>query len=327
MRYTALPATNFVLSAIGLGTAGFGSAIPQDQAFAMLDQFAELGGNFLDTARVYAAWLPDGAGASERTIGAWLKSRGAAANMIVATKGGHPDLATMHISRLSPQEIAADVTASLDALGIEAIDLYWLHRDDPAIPVGEIMDALDEHVRAGRLRTIAASNWTLPRIEAASAYAAARGRIGFCASQIGWSLAQPDPAGRGFGGELTMDAATLAYHRRTGFPVVVYSSQAGGFFAGKAERYLAGAVPADGFSRKWLTADNLARLERAKALAARRGRTPNDIALAYLLSQPFPVYALVGSRTVEQVRSSCAAADLRLSTAELRFLESGAGER
>lgn len=320
MRYTALPATPYVLSVIGLGTAGFGSAIPQDEAFAMLDQFAELGGNFLDTARVYAAWLPGGAGASERTIGAWLKSRGAAAEMIVATKGGHPDLATMHISRLSPQEIAADVTASLEALGVEAIDLYWLHRDDPAIPVGEIMDALDEHVRAGRLRAIAASNWSPSRIEAANAYAAAHGRPGFCASQIGWSLAQPNPAVKGFGGELAMDAATLDYHRRTGFPVVAYSSQAAGFFAGKAERYLAGNAPADGFSRKWLTAENLARLERAKVLAARHGRTANDIALAYLVSHPFPVYALVGCRTVEQVRASCAAADLRLSAEEMRFL-------
>ena len=122
MRYTTLPATDFAPSVICLGTGSFGTRIPQDQAFAMLDLFAELGGNFLDTARVYAAWLPGGTGASERTIGAWLKRRGMAGRVIVATKGGHPDLATMHISRLSPQEIAADVAASLDALGVATID-------------------------------------------------------------------------------------------------------------------------------------------------------------------------------------------------------------
>lgn len=320
MRYAALPTTNLTPSVIGLGAGSFGSAIPQDQAFALLDLFVELGGNFLDTARVYAAWLPGGAGASERTIGAWLKQRGMAEQVIVATKGGHPDLATMHISRLSPAELAADVTASLDALGVEAIDLYWLHRDDPALPVGEIMDALHEQMAAGRLRAIGASNWTPARIEAANAYAAGRGRRGFCASQIGWSLAQPNPAARGFGGELAMDAATLAYHRRTGFPVVAYSSQAAGFFAGKAERYLAPDAKEDGFRRKWMTADNLARLERARMVAGRHGRSPNDIALAYLLSQSFPVYALVGCRTTGQVRASCAAADLRLSAEELRFL-------
>lgn len=323
MRYTPLPNTTLVPSVIGLGTGGFGSAIPQEEAFAMLDLFVELGGNLLDTARVYAAWLPGGAGASERTIGAWLKRRGAQGRVIVATKGGHPDLATMHRSRLAPAEIAADVAASLDALGLPAIDLYWLHRDDPAIPVGEIMDALHEQMAAGRLRAIAASNWTPPRIEAANAYAAARGRPGFCASQIGWSLAQPDPAAKGFGGELAMDAETLAFHRRTGFPVVAYSAQAAGFFAGKADRYRGPDAPQDSFSRKYATRENFGRLERARQLAARHGRTPNDIALAYLLSQPFPVYALVGCRTVAQVRSSCAAADLRLTPAEIAFLEAG----
>ena len=131
MRYTALPTTGFTPSVLCLGTGGFGTRIPQDQAFQMLDRFAELGGNFLDTARVYAAWLPGGEGASERTIGAWLKSRDMAASCIVATKGAHPNLATMRISRLTPAEIAADVSASLEALGVEAIDLYWLHRDDP----------------------------------------------------------------------------------------------------------------------------------------------------------------------------------------------------
>ena len=323
MRYTALPATDFTPSVICLGTGGFGTKTPQDQAFAMLDLFAELGGNFLDSARVYAAWLPGGAGASERTIGAWLKSRGVAASFVVATKGGHPDLKTMHISRLSPQEIAADVTASLDALAVATIDLYWLHRDDPAIPVGEIMDALHAQVAAGRLTALGASNWTPARIEAANAYAAGRGRPGFCASQIGWSFAVADTSAAPFGGTLSMDAATLAYHQRTGFPVMAYSSQAAGFFAGKGDRYRdqADAKP-DGFSRTYVSAANFARLDRAQELAARRGRPANDIALAYLLNQPFPVYALVGCQTAAQIRSSCAASDLRLTPAELRFLAS-----
>jgi aryl-alcohol dehydrogenase-like predicted oxidoreductase len=322
VRYTVLPTTDFAPSVIGLGTGGFGTRIPQDQAFAMLDLFAELGGNFLDTARVYAAWIPGGAGASERTIGAWLRSRGAAASFVVATKGGHPDLKTMHISRLSPPEIAADVAASLDALAVEAIDLYWLHRDDPAIPVGEIMDALHEQVAAGRLAALGASNWTPERIAAANAYAAGRGRPGFCASQIGWSLAVADTSAAPFGGTLSMDAATLAYHQCTGFPVMAYSSQAAGFFAGKADRYRDQAdAKVDGFARTYVSAANFARLDRAREVAARHGRPANDVALAYLLSQPFPVYALAGCQTVAQVRSSCAASDLRLSSEEIAYLE------
>jgi aryl-alcohol dehydrogenase-like predicted oxidoreductase len=321
MRYTSLPATDFAPSVICLGAGGFGSSIPQESAFRMLDLFAELGGNFVDTARVYAAWIPGGAGASERTIGAWLKSRNMASRCIVATKGGHPDLTTMAISRLSPADIAADVSASLEALQLDAIDLYWLHRDDPAIPAAEIMDALLEQVAAGRLRAIGASNWTPERIDAANTYAAASGRVGFCGSQIGWSLAHPDPAAKGFGGELSMDGSTLAYHRRTGFPVMAYSSQAAGFFAGKGDRYRGADTKADGFARRYATAQNFGRLDRALKVAQRHGRTPNDVALAYLLSQSFPVYALVGCRSVDQVRSSCAAWNLRLSPEEIAFLE------
>jgi aryl-alcohol dehydrogenase-like predicted oxidoreductase len=322
MRYTGLPTTDLAPSVFCLGTGSFGTGIPQDRAFGMLDLFAELGGNFLDSARVYAAWLPGGAGASERTVGAWVRSRGVASQVVVATKGGHPELATMHISRLSPAEIAADVEASLDALGLPSIDIYWLHRDDPAIPVGEIVDALNEHVRAGRLIALGASNWTPERIDAANAYAAAHALTGFCASQIGWSLARADLSAATFGGTLSMDVPTLDYHRRTGFPVMAYSSQANGFFAGKADRYRAeGAVRDTGFARTYASAGNFGRLDRARELAAKHGRPANDIALGYLLSQSFPVYALVGCKTPEQLRSSCAAADVRLAPEEIAYLE------
>ena len=145
--------------------------------------------------------------------------------------------------------------------------------------------------------------------------------MGFCASQIGWSLAQPNPAAAGFGGELAMDVPTLDFHRRTSFPVMAYSSQAAGFFAGKAGRYRGPDAPEDGFGRRYASAENFARLDRAVELAARHGRTPNDVALAYLLSQSFPAYALVGCQNLDQVQSSCAAASLRLTPDEVRFLE------
>lgn len=322
MRYTSLPTTDFAPSVICLGTGGFGSSITQEDAFRMLDLFAELGGNFVDTARVYAAWIPDGEGVSERTIGRWLKSRNMASGFIVATKGGHPNLATMKVSRLSSAEIAADVAASLMALQVDAIDIYWLHRDDPAIPVSEIVDAMHEQVAAGRLRAIGASNWPPERIDAANAYAAEHRRTGFCASQIGWSLARPNPAAKGFGGELDMNESALEYHRRTSLPVMAYSSQAAGFFAGKADRYRGLDAPKDGFAKRYVTAENFARLDRAREVAARRGRTAHDVALAYLLSQSFPVYALAGCRNVDQVRTSCAASTMRLSPTEVAFLES-----
>jgi aryl-alcohol dehydrogenase-like predicted oxidoreductase len=126
---------------------------------------------------------------SERTIGAWLRSRGVRKGVILATKGAHPDLDAMQVDRMSPEEIGSDLAESLDALQTDVVDIYWLHRDAPGVPVEEIVDALNVHVRAGRIRALGASNWRPDRIEAANAYARTHDLTGFSASQIAHSLA------------------------------------------------------------------------------------------------------------------------------------------
>jgi aryl-alcohol dehydrogenase-like predicted oxidoreductase len=317
MQYRTIGETGLNASRICLGGGDLGSAIPRDAAFAVLDAFAEAGGNFLDTARVYAAWLPGQGGVSERTIGSWLRSRGARGRMVLATKGAHPDLDAMHADRMSPEEIAFDLAQSLEALQTDRVDLYWLHRDAPDVPVSEIMDCLNSHVRAGEIRALGASNWRPARIEAANAYARAHGLVGFSASQIAYSLAvQGDDAAQR---TLAMDAPTHAWHSRTGFPQVAYTSQARGFFSGKYGR--GRGDPASLAMRLFFNEVNLGRLERAQALASARGWSANGVALAYLLGQPFPVFPIVGCRTVEQVRSSTAAAALTLTPAEIAILE------
>lgn len=324
MKYLSLPHTTLTPSVICLGTGDFGSGISAERADALLDAFVEAGGNFMDTARIYAAWIPGGMGLSERTIGAWLRRRGARDRLVLATKGGHPELATMRISRLSPAEITADLLASLEALGTDVIDLYWLHRDDPAVPVGEILGVLNEQISAGRIRAIGASNWAIERLAQAATYAQAHGLIGFCANQVGWSLAQVNPQAASVEGMRAMDAATLDYHRRTQMPVVAYSSQAQGFFSGKYRPDLdrPRTPKEEAIARTYFSPENFARLARAETLAARYGRTPNEIALGYLLSQPFAVYPIVGCRSVEQVQASSAAADLHLTAEEVAFLAS-----
>ena len=222
-------------SVLCLGTGGFGSAVPREEAFALLDAFAAGGGSFLDTAHIYAAWLPGGAGASERTIGAWLASRGMRARMLLATKGGHPDLAPGSPGRLRPEDIEHDLGESLERLQVERVDLYWLHRDDRSLPVGEILSALAPQVAAGRIGSIGASNWRPERLQEANAWAAAHGVPGFLASSIGWSLARAVPERIPPGDMLFMDAAQLDWYRGNGLPVVAYSSQANGYFL-KEER-------------------------------------------------------------------------------------------
>jgi len=322
MRTIDLPGTDLLPTVIGLGTGSFGTAIPEDRALALLDLYAEWGGNFLDTAHVYAAWMPGGEGASERTIGKWLASRGSRRDVVLATKGAHHDLAT-HAPRLTADAVRGDLHESLERLGTDHVELYWLHRDDPAVPVGEVLAWLNEHLDAGLLRAIGCSNWSLPRQRAAAEWAEAHDQVGFCASQVRWSLAEHHlPPGDSGSGMCAMDDEMLAAHRRTRIPVVAYSPQARGFFSGRYGPAADEAAP--GFradvQARYGTEANTRRLAAAQALAAERGCTANQVAVAWLLHQDFGVCALTGARTPEQLADSCGAADVSLSEADLERL-------
>lgn len=324
MRTLRLGPDGPVVSELCLGTGGYGTSVDADAAWSIMDRYVELGGVFLDTAHVYGAWAPGCAGASERVVGSWVNARGCRDGIVIGTKGGHPDLARMEVSRLRPTDIAADLHESLERLGTSYVDLYWLHRDDPRIPVGEIVDALNEHLDAGLVRSIGCSNWTTDRLAAAKRWANVNGKVGFCASQIGYSLARANPGSAGYAGMLYMDETTHAFHRQTSIPVVAYSSQAGGFFSGK---YAADDDPDEvanqGVVRTYYSEDNFRRLARAQTLAAQHGRTANEVNLAYLMSQPFPVVPIVGSRNLAQVAASYAACGWRLTPSECRWLEAG----
>ncbi|MHB9031724.1 MAG: aldo/keto reductase [Anaerolineae bacterium] len=322
MRYTKLDAMPLAPSRVCLGGGPFGSAIPVERVFELLDAFAEAGGNWVDTAHVYAAWIPGGGGVSERAIGAWIKARGVRKTFMVGTKGAHPKLETMQVSRLRPADITQDLTESLERLDTDYIDIYWLHRDDPSVPVSEILGCLNEHQNAGRIRALGASNWTVARLQEANTYAAQHGLSGFCANQVGWSLAQANPVKATYSGTLNMDAETMAFHKRSGLAAVAYSSQAGGFFNKvTAASFDDPALADSGMARHYFNAVNRLRVERARQLAVKYNCDPNTIAVAYLLNQSFPGYAITGCRTLEQVRASCAAADLMLSAEEITWLE------
>src|SRR5215813_7706907 len=153
MKYRQIPQTDLFPSVLALGTVSFGTAVDASTAFHFLDTFFEHGGNFIDTAHVYGAWIPGSMGLSEQLIGQWLKERNNRAQVIISTKGGHPQLSSMHIPRLSPEEIRADLEESLRCLQTDTIDLYWLHRDDPTQPVAALLETLQEQVRKGKIRS------------------------------------------------------------------------------------------------------------------------------------------------------------------------------
>lgn len=317
MKYTFIPETDMRVSQVCLGSGPFGTVVRPDDAFALLDAFVDLGGNFLDTARVYADWIPGGHNASEGTIGAWLKQRGQRERLVLATKGAHPDLKTMHISRLSPADIAADVNTSLRYLQTDVIDLYWLHRDDPTLPVGDILETMNNQVQSGKIRYFGCSNWTIPRIRAAQAYAQAQGLAGFVANQPMWSLAVPNQGAIADPTLVIQDDTGIAFHRETSMAVVPYTAQAKGYFT-----KLAAARLKDSDENAYDNGANRSRFARLQELATRHSTTVTAVALSYLTSQPFPVAPVIGPRTLDQLHDSMQHIDLTLTADELVFLQS-----
>jgi aryl-alcohol dehydrogenase-like predicted oxidoreductase len=310
-----------VPSVICLGTGSLGSTVNREDSFRLLDAFLDLGGNFVDTANVYADWLPGEKSTSEKTIGRWLRQRGWRERVVLATKGAHPCLETMHVPRLSPKEIVHDLEQSLGHLQTDYVDLYWLHRDDPSRPVAEIIEGLNEQIRVGKIRYIGCSNWTVRRIEEAEQYAKEHGLQGFVSNQMMWSLAKPNIKDMTDKTMIAMADGDFAFHMRTNLPAIPYSSQANGFFSG---RYSREAEPErKSVERLYFNEKNFQRLNRVEEVAAKLGRSQTEIALAWLLSHPFPVYPIIGPKSVIQLTESCRSSDLKLEPSIANYIFSG----
>ena len=301
MRYQRFRPLGRDLSRLVLGTAAYEHA-PLDVSLDVFDAFRDLGGNVVDTGREY--------GNAEPILGRWLRERGLADEIVVLTKGAHYDKSTGR-NRVNPAEITQDLEESLGALGRQSVDLYCLHRDDPDAPVGPILDTLNRHWQAGRIRAFGASNWTVDRLERAAAYAQRHGLAGFACSSPGLSLAAPQEVP--WPGCVTVHGPQArAWYERHQLPVFAWAALAGGFFAG---------IESADVMRVYENADNRERRHRAATLAAHKGATGSQVALAWVLHQPFPTYALIGPRTVAELRESVAALELTLTPAELRWLD------
>ncbi len=320
MHYTTILNTNLKPSVICLGSADIGSKIDLTTSFRMLDAFMEQGGNFLDTAAVYANWLPGERNISEKTLGQWLKERGARDQMIVATKGAHPELSSMQVSRMAPADIRHDVDTSLKNLQTEIIDLYWLHRDDPKRPVEVIIDTLNEQVKAGKIRHFGTSNWQTARLKAANDYARDHGGQGFVANQPLWNIGVIDYAAIGDPTLALMDEEMWQYHKETGLAAIPYSAQANGLFNKMAQGRNDTIKP--NTLRIYHSPQNQQRFQRIQQLMQETGLSVTQIVLGYLISQPFTTIAIVGCQNLEQLQDSLTAGEVQLNAEQVKFLES-----
>ncbi|MCP5395239.1 MAG: aldo/keto reductase [Sphingomonadaceae bacterium] len=311
--------TDLAVSQFCYGTNMLGTALDQGKTNEILNCFVELGGNLLDGARMYGDWVPDApSGASERAIGAWLKTRNRD-DVVIITKGCGMDLRKGDWQpRVTPEDLATDLSQSLDHLQIDTIDLYFLHSDNPGVPVEPMIDALLEHQAAGRIRHFAASNWSAARIAEANAYAASLGQTGFAASETFWGLAVPNV-------EAAMQQGYVHYYEgeyeelhATGLPILAYGAQSGGYFT-----KLANGTVNDMLKARYDNPTNKARFAAAQALAEKHGVSINEVVLAYLACQPNQTIPIFGGSSPEQVRDSVKAATLNLDAAELAQLRAG----
>ena len=299
--------TDLRVSAIALGTADW-TTRKGDDLDLLYSAFREAGGNCFDSAHCYAFWK-DAEGAPERELGRLIRQHGDRANVIVCTKGCHISGGAKYPRPpryMTAELLASDLRDSLERLQIDHIDLYYLHRDDPAVPVDEIMDALHSQQQAGRIRHYAASNWQPARLEQAADYCRRQGIAPFVASQVLYNLGQlASPMGADIA---VLDNEQPAWYAKHQLPVFAYAATANGYFASESNE------------GSYATPTSAARRQRAATLAAELNTKPGQIALAYLMNQPFPVIPVTGTLKIDHLRDNMAAAQIRLSLQQLQFL-------
>lgn len=271
-----------------------------------LDAFYEAGGNAFDTAYVY------GGGKTESIFGDWHTSRKVPREEIVLIgKGAHSPLCY-------PDMIGKQLDLSLNRLKTDYVDIYFMHRDNTAVPVGEFVDAMDAEVRAGRIRGIfGGSNWTRARFDEAIAYAEKNGKTAPAALSNNFSLAEMlDPIWAGC--VAASDDDWKSWLNAKQIPNFAWSSQGRGFFTDRAGR---DKQSDEELVRVWYSDRNFGRRDRAIELAQKLGRNPIHIALAYVVAQPFPVIPLIGPRTIAELEDSLSALDIKLTPEQVKWLE------
>ena len=297
---------------LALGGNVFGWTADETASFAILDAFVDAGGNMIDTADVYSAWVPGHRGGeSETVIGRWLKRDPAKRDkVVIATKVGF-------MSGLAPDVIASACDASLQRLGVETIDLYYHHKDDPAVPLADSLGAMDQLVKAGKVRAIGLSQYSAERLEEAMHSAEANGFERPCALQTWYNLVDRDKL------EGPLRDAALKH----GLGIVPFYGLANGFLTGKyrSRDDLAKSVRGDRVEG-YLEGRGLQVLAAMGRINAETGAPLAAIALAWTSAQPCVVSTLASATSVAQLSELTAALHLRLTAEQIRLLDDASAE-
>ena len=323
MKYGTIPGVDKEVSYVAQGSVMLNEA---DKAggFALLDAAVEAGITLFDSAHGY------GGGQCDRVFGEWVRERGLRETIVLMDKCSHH---SRDRRRVTPFDISADLHDCLARLKFDCIDVFAFHRDDESQPVGPLVERLNEHLREGKIRAYGASNWTHKRIAEANDYAEANSLVPMVVASPQHSLAEllDEPWGTG-SVSLTGPAAAEArqWYADNQMAVLSWSGLCGGFFSGRFTRENLDSFQDNADKRTvrcYCGEDNFRRLDRANELAAEKGATLAQIALAWLICGPLNCHPLMAGWTAEQVMENAAAADIDLTAAEVAWLDLQSDER
>jgi aryl-alcohol dehydrogenase-like predicted oxidoreductase len=301
--------TGAQVSALCLGTLNFGSRTDRDTSITLLDAYTEAGGSFLDTANCYSYWVPGCAGGeSEALLGAWMRERGNRERIFIATKvfNEYPGAER----GLGARQIEEECEKSLQRLQTDMIDLYYAHTDDREVPLEETLAAFDRLARAGKVRSLGASNFRAWRLERAREVSRQHGWAQYCCIQQRYSYLRPRPGAEFHPWTPPATDDLLDFCRNNPVPLIAYSPLMKGAYD-RADRE---------FPAEYTGADAVARLAALRAVAEEVGARPTQVVLAWMLQSTPPVIPLFSASTVEQLQSNLQAAEVRLTAEQMEQL-------
>ena len=312
IQYRRLGRTGLKVSPLCLGSMNFGWTADDETSFAVMDAFAEAGGNFIDTADVYNRWVEGhNGGESEGVIGRWLQARGNRSQMIIATKVRGQMGPGPNDQGLSRRHIFDACDASLRRLQSDTIDLYQTHYFDADVPIDETLEALDRLVQQGKVRYVGCSNYPAWRLMEALWTSDKCGLARYNSIQPHYNLVNR--------AEFERELAEVCL--ANGIGIIPYSPLAGGFLTGKYSRDRdTDSVRAEGVRQRYFNDAGWKVLDAVRAVAGELDTTPLAVSLAWLLAQPGMTAPIFGANTVEQLQGSLAALDVDLTTAQMETL-------
>jgi aryl-alcohol dehydrogenase-like predicted oxidoreductase len=311
MQLRTLGHSQLHITPLMLGGNVFGWTIDEATSFAVLDAYIEAGGNSIDTANSYSTWVPGHSGGeSETIIGRWLKARRNRDKVIIATKvgsrmgSGEEGLSRKHIIKLAED--------SLKRLQTDVIDLYQAHRDDLNTPLEETLQAFNDLIRQGKVRSIGASNYSASRLAEALQVSQQHGYARYESLQPLYNLIDREPYER--------ELEPLVREHEVG--VITYFSLASGFLSGKYQpnQELPHTARAQGIQSKYMNEQGFSILKEVERIARTYHATPSQVALAWIIARPSVTAPIASATSVEQVREIVGAVELKLSDAEIETL-------